>query len=134
MDVLSDVLSAVRLTGAIFFDHHVQGPFAGASPASEAIAAKVMPGAEHVIQFHAVLSGLCWTALIEDPASSRPLEAGDIVIYPMGDTNLMSSSPGYVRRPRDSHVCAPDEPASSVHVPEWRGPGELSHRVRLSRL
>jgi AraC-like DNA-binding protein len=94
MDVLSDVLSAVRLTGAIFFDHHVQGPFAGASPASEAIAGKVMPGAEHVIQFHAVLSGSCWTALIEDPASSRPLEAGDIVIYPMGDTNLMSSSLG----------------------------------------
>jgi hypothetical protein len=41
MDVLSDVLSAARLTGAIFFDHHVQGPFAGASPASEAIAGKV---------------------------------------------------------------------------------------------
>ena len=99
MDVLSDVLSAVRLTGAIFFDHHVQGPFAGASPPSKAIAGKVMPGAEHVIQFHAVLSGLCWTALVEDPASSRPLEPGDIVIYPMGDTNLMSSSPGVSAEP-----------------------------------
>ncbi len=29
MDVLSDVLKAVRLTGAIFFERHVHAPFVG---------------------------------------------------------------------------------------------------------
>ena len=34
MDVLSDVLSAVRLTGAVFFERHVQAPWAGELPPS----------------------------------------------------------------------------------------------------
>ena len=46
MDVLSDVLRAVRLTGAIFFDHYVRAPFVGGSPPSAAIAGGVMPEAE----------------------------------------------------------------------------------------
>lgn len=60
MDVLSDVLRAVRLTGAIFFDQYLKAPFVGGSPHSATIAARVMPGAEHVIQFHALLAGSCW--------------------------------------------------------------------------
>ncbi len=46
MDVLSDVLRAVRLTGAIFFDIDAGAPFVGESPPTEAIAAKVMPEAQ----------------------------------------------------------------------------------------
>jgi AraC-like DNA-binding protein len=92
--VLSDVLSAVRLTGAIFFEHHFRFPFVGASPPMSAIADKVMPGSEHVIQFHALLSGSLWAALADDPGSSVRLEAGDVVILPMGDANTLGSSPG----------------------------------------
>jgi len=99
MDVLSDVLRAVRLTGAIFFDHHVQAPFVGESPASGAIAGRVMPGAEHVIQFHAVLSGSSWAALADDPDTGTLLDAGDIVIFPMGDGNVMSSARGMRAEP-----------------------------------
>jgi AraC-like DNA-binding protein len=94
MDVLSDVLRAVRLTGALFFDHHAHAPFVGGSPPSDAIAGKVMPGAEHVIQFHAVLSGSCWMALTDDPGSCTHFDAGDIVVFPMGDANIVSSAPG----------------------------------------
>ena len=64
MDVLSDVLKAVRLTGAIFFERHLHAPWVGKSPHSAAIAATVMPDAEHVISFHAILSGSCWAALV----------------------------------------------------------------------
>lgn len=100
MDVLSDVLSAVRLTGAVFFDHHAYVPFVGGSPRSDAIAGKVMPGAGHVIQFHAVLSGSCWIALTEDPGSSAYLGAGDIVVFPMGDANIISSAAGMRAEPK----------------------------------
>lgn len=99
MDVLSDVLRSIRLTGAIFFDHHVQAPFVGGSPPSSAIAGRVMPGAEHVIQFHALLSGSCWAALADDPGPYTRLAAGDIVIYPMGDGNIISSAPGMRAEP-----------------------------------
>ena len=99
MDILSDVLRAVRLTGVIFFDLHVPAPFVGESPSSAVIAGKVMPDAEHVIQFHAVLSGFCWTALIDDPGTCTRLDSGNIVIYPMGDANVTSSAPGMRAEP-----------------------------------
>ena len=63
MDVLSDVLKAVHLTGAIFFERHLHAPWVGESPPSAAIASLVMPDAEHVISFHAILSGSCWAGL-----------------------------------------------------------------------
>jgi AraC-like DNA-binding protein len=94
MDVLSDVLKTIRLTGAIFFERHLDAPWVGESPASAAIASMVMPEAEHVISFHAILAGSCWAGLAAGPDSSRRFNAGDIVIYPMGDANVLSSSPG----------------------------------------
>ncbi len=94
MDVLSDVLNAVRLTGAIFFERHLHAPWVGESPHSAAIAAMVMPEAQHVISFHAILSGSCWASLAGSAESCTRFNAGDIVIYPMGDANVLSSAPG----------------------------------------
>ena len=95
MDVLSDVLNAVRLTGAIFFERrHLHAPWVGESPHSAAIASMVMPEAGHVISFHAILSGSCWAALADSADTSTQFNAGDIVLYPMGDANVLSSAPG----------------------------------------
>jgi AraC-like DNA-binding protein len=94
MDVLSDVLRAVRLTGAVYFDMDAGAPFVGESPGTAAIAASVMPGAEHVISFHAVISGSCWAALGDGALPPVELKAGDIVVFPAGDANVMSSHPG----------------------------------------
>ena len=68
MDVLSDVLRAVRLNGAVYFDIDAGCPWTGESPGTSEIAAAVMPGAEHVISFHAILSGSCWVALSDGSA------------------------------------------------------------------
>ena len=65
MDVLSDVLRAVRFTGVIFFERNNQAPWVGVSPCSAAIAGKVMPQAQHVISFHALVAGTCWAALVD---------------------------------------------------------------------
>lgn len=73
MDVLSDLLRAVRLTGAIYFDIDASSPWVGESPGTAEIAAAVIPGVEHVISFHAVLSGSCWAALGD--GSAPPLRA-----------------------------------------------------------
>jgi AraC-like DNA-binding protein len=94
MDVLSDVLHAVRLTGAIYFDIDASCPWVGESPGTAEIAAAVMPGAEHVISFHAVMSGSCWAGLGDESAPSVRLNAGDVVVFPRGAANVMSSSPG----------------------------------------
>jgi hypothetical protein len=112
MDVLSNVLSTVRLTGAVFFERYAQAPWVGETPASAEIAAMVMPEAEHVISFHAVLSGTCWAAIVGSSEACTPLKTGDIVIFPMGDANVMSSAPGMRGevdlashiRPKDRHL------------------------------
>ena len=43
MDVLSDLLSAVRLTGAVYFDIRARAPWVAESPAADRVGARVMP-------------------------------------------------------------------------------------------
>src|SRR5687767_5550754 len=94
MDVLSDVLAAVRLKGAIFFDIDAGAPWIGEAPDAAGIAAAVMPGAEHVIAFHAVMSGSCWAALSDDPRPPVLAKEGDIIVFPNGHANVLSSTRG----------------------------------------
>jgi len=94
MDILSDVLRAVRLNRAVFFDIRASSPWVGVSPSTAEIASAIIPGVEHVISFHAVISGSCWAALDNDPAPPIRLNAGDIVVFPGGAPNVLSSAPG----------------------------------------
>src|SRR5262245_24711129 len=94
MDVLSDVLRAVRLTGAVFFDVEARSPWVATTPAAEKIAPSVMPEAEHVVQFHAITSGGCWAELLDGSIPPLHLSEGDIVILPMGDQHVFCSEPG----------------------------------------
>ena len=93
MDVLSDVLSAVRLTGAIFFEWRLSEPWVGESPPASLIAGKVMPEAEHVILFHVVLEGSCWVSLPKSDVHVRLLP-GEVIILPSGETTVASSERG----------------------------------------
>lgn len=94
MDVLSDVLRAVQLTGAVFFDMESHSPWVGTTPEASVIADMVMPEAEHIICFHALLAGSCWVELTDRSMPAISLEAGDIVVIPKGDAHVLSSSPG----------------------------------------
>ena len=98
-DILSDVLRSVRLRGAIYF--HVSGTrdWAAEAPPSCDIAAAVMPGAEHVMEYHVVVSGTCWAAVVGE-APVR-LETGEIVLFPHGDPHVVSSAVG-MRAPPDA--------------------------------
>ena len=71
MDVLSDVLMSVRLTGAVFFDVDAGSPFVTESPSVASLDHEVLSGAEQVIAFHVVTEGTCWAEIIDggDPRS-----------------------------------------------------------------
>ncbi|HUL71887.1 MAG TPA: cupin domain-containing protein [Vicinamibacterales bacterium] len=62
VDVLSDVLRAVRLTGAVYFDFELSSPWALDTPPSPDIAPIVMPGAQRVIEYHVIAEGTCWAS------------------------------------------------------------------------
>ena len=98
MDVLSDVLTAVQLNAAVFFDVEAYSPWVGVTPHAERFKSAVMPNAEHIIAFHIVLSGSCW-AEVPDCLPPAQLQAGDLVVVPMGDEHVMSSAPGLRGQP-----------------------------------
>jgi AraC-like DNA-binding protein len=98
MDALSDVLRAVRLTGAIFFDVQASAPWVAETPAGKSIVAAMFPGAEHLISYHVITQGSCWACVPGEPPMQ--LSAGDILVLPHGDTHVLSSTPG-LREPPD---------------------------------
>jgi AraC-like DNA-binding protein len=97
MDALSDVLRAVRLTGAIFFDIHASGPWVAETPSGQAIVDAMFPGSEHLICYHVITQGSCWACIPGEPPTL--LSAGDIIVLPHGDTHVLSSTPGLRRTP-----------------------------------
>ena len=92
MDALSDVLKAVRLTGAVFFDVRAAAPFVAEAPSSADLAGRVIPGAQHLIHYHVVSEGSVWGGLHDEP--DVHLTAGDIIVFPHGDAHVLSSAPG----------------------------------------
>ena len=101
-DTLSDLLRAVRLRGALFF--YVEGthPWVAEAPAGREIIPAILPGVDHMMEFHGIARGSCWGAI----AGEKPfrLDEGDLVIFPQGDAHVMSSAPGLRSSTRDTGV------------------------------
>ena len=98
MDALSDVLRAVRLTGAIFFDVRAFEPWVAETPPAATIVNRLFPQAEHLICYHAVIAGECWAST--DGESPMRLAPGDVIVFPHGDQHAISSAPGMRTLPR----------------------------------
>jgi AraC-like DNA-binding protein len=91
-DALSGLLRAVRLRGAIFYDIEGAPPWAAETPHASEIISEIMPGSEHLIEFHGLVEGSCWVALVGE--SPQQMQAGDVVLFPHGDPHVLSSAPG----------------------------------------
>jgi AraC-like DNA-binding protein len=91
-DPLSDVLRSVRLRGAIFYYVSYRDDWVAEAPPAREIADAVMPGVEHLLEFHLMAKGEGWAATSGE--SPVRLSAGDIVMFPRGDAHVLSSAPG----------------------------------------
>ncbi len=89
MDAFSEVLSAVKLKGALFFHAEFSAPWGHASPSSDAMAPELLPGAEHLIIFHLLIDGSAFVQL--EDGQPVILAAGDIVIFPHGDPHMLGN-------------------------------------------
>ena len=129
MDVLSDVLNAVRLTGALYFDIDAGDPWIADSPGTEVISVSIMPGVEHVISFHLVLSGGCWAKVAGSKDDPVWIKGGDVVVFPGGAPNILSSSPG---ARGETNPAAMYYRPYNTHLPfEMLHGGEGPHRTRF---
>lgn len=91
MDVLSEVLRAVRLTGALYFEVHAAHPWVAVNPSMRQIGPAVMPDAEHVIPFHILLSGEAWAMPADRSLPPTSMKAGDVLMFPLGAGHIMTS-------------------------------------------
>ena len=124
-DVLSDVLRAVRLTGAVYFDFDLSSPWVAETPAAREIAATVMPGAQRVIEYHLIARGACWGhAVGQEPIRLRE---GDLFVLPQGDAHVLSSAPGMRAAPDMSRFARGTTPLPLVYELGGGGP----ERARL---
>lgn len=92
-DILSDVLRTVRLSGAVFFDVSASSPWVAAAPPAATLAPLVMPGAQHIIEYHVITSGFGWASVVDSDREPIRLSPGSIIMFPQGDRHVLSSEP-----------------------------------------
>jgi AraC-like DNA-binding protein len=95
MDPYSEILSALKLKGAIFFRAEFTAPwFVDAPPSAQLAAALGIKGA-YVVNFHLLTAG---EAMVEMPSGQTlRITAGEIVIFPHGDPHHLLSIDGRCR-------------------------------------
>jgi len=92
MDAFSEILSGVKLSGALFFTAEFSAPWGFSAPASSTMATMLAPGAPRLVLYHLVIDGEARVQLLD--GESIELRPGDIVIFPHGDPHHMSSVKG----------------------------------------
>ncbi len=115
MDTLSDVLRAVRLSGAVLFVGEFSTPWSVWAPDSRLFAPMLIPGAKQLVLFHLIVEGTCWVELENE--SPCKLEAGDLIVLPHGDAHALANPPGETRTPMSTLLPPPpwQQPPSLVH-------------------
>lgn len=96
-DVLSTVLNTVKLEGAAFYNAEFSAPWRIRAPASCLMAPFLSPEPRHVIMFHLLTRGRAYAQV--EHGERVLLTAGDIVVFPHGDTHFMGN--GRDVEPRD---------------------------------
>ena len=91
MDVLSEVLRVVRLSGTIHFRAEFTHPWAILSSPPVLLAARLQASEGSVTPFHVVTEGSC--LVISGDLAPIQIESGDVIVFPRGDQHVMTSDP-----------------------------------------
>lgn len=81
MDVLSDILDALRLRGALYFSTEFTRPWG-----------LRVPSFQRVARFHLVVRGSTWLRVMPDEEPLH-LETGDLVLVPHGAEHVLADTP-----------------------------------------
>jgi AraC-like DNA-binding protein len=126
MDVLSEVLKAVKLDGALFYNAEFSAPWCFRQPASHIMAPYLSSDPKHVIIFHLLTEGRGYTQF-DGEGRSIPLMAGDIVIFPHGDPHIMGN--GLPVKPVDSVQALERVLSEGLIVSRHGGGGEITRLI-----
>jgi len=88
MDALSEVLKAVKLDSAFFFNAEFSAPWCFQSPDSCRLAPYINQSSGHVIVYHLLIEGRAYGRLGDERLEILP---GDVLIFPHGDSHTVES-------------------------------------------
>lgn len=91
MDALSELLRAVKLSGAMFYVAEASRPWRVRAPAGKKLGRYVAPDASHLIEFHLATQGGGYVRVGEE---TTPFSAGDLFMIPHGDPHEMGNGSG----------------------------------------
>lgn len=92
MDALSDVLRAVKLSGAVFLNAEFSAPWCIEGRAEASLCAAFLPTSKRVVSYHLIAEGSCWAQLAGDEGVALRLSAGELLVVPQGETHVMGSA------------------------------------------
>ena len=92
MDAFSEVLSGVRMKGAMFFSAEFSAPWRLSTPHCRVLASTLAPGAPHMVMYHLVVDGSARVSVEGGP--DVELSPGDLVVFPHGDPHQLSAGSG----------------------------------------
>ena len=125
MDVLSEVLKAVKLDGALFFNGEFTAPWCLSSSRSTDMAPYLAPRGGHLILYHFLTEGRAYARLPE--GGREELAAGDVVIFPHGDAHFLGN--GSPERPVDSLRTFSKNLTEGLKLARFGGGGEITRFV-----
>ena len=127
------MLRAVRLTGAVYFDFELSSPWVAEAPPSRELAAKVMPGAQRVIEYHVIARGVVLGPRGR-PANRCVCARGTSSCFPRAMRTCCRARPGMRAAPDMSRFARRSTPLPIVYELGGGGPERARHRVRVPGL
>lgn len=125
MDVLSEVLRAVKLQGAFFFNGEFSAPWCFRSSPTPEAQKLLAPAGGHIVIFHFLTEGAAFARLPD--GHREQLSAGDIVIFPHGDTHFLGN--GSPEKPVDSFKVFAKHVVQGLKVARYGGGGNVTKFV-----
>ncbi len=90
MDVLSEVLTAIRMDGAVYINAEFTAPWCAEAQHGLHRAAGRLPRAHHIIFFHLLTEGSCLVRLADGSETVNAV-AGDLLLFPHDHLHVLGS-------------------------------------------
>jgi AraC-like DNA-binding protein len=120
MDLVADLVAAMRLSGGVVIDAEFRAPWCVRSHLGPDQCAPFFPVPKHVIPYHFVRSGSMWARVEDGPGEQ--LGPGEIVLFPRNDPHfLYSSEPA---EPLDAHLLVQPGTDGQLARISWGGGGD----------
>jgi AraC-like DNA-binding protein len=123
MEILSEVLRAVKLDGAMFYNAEFSAPWCARSIDAHTVTSYLSPNSQHVIIFHLLTEGRGY-AHVEGDDRPVHLNARDILVVPHGDAHILGNGPPVT--PVDRAQVLEQVLSQGLKVSRMGGGGELT--------